>query len=128
MSELETIRSERGYGDFVIRLQYWNTDPNSPGSQYEPALVIARPRRVQSKAAWVLMLSSAWKYVDPETDSQHSQYMMDASKKIAEMLRLQPMHASTGRISNTIHPFASPMPMAACSRAMPTYIGLRVKR
>jgi len=93
VSELETIRSERGYGDFVIRLQYWNTEPNSPGSQYEPALVIARPRRVQSRAAWVLMLSSAWKYVDPDTDSQHSQYMMDSSKKIAEMLQLAPMQA-----------------------------------
>ncbi len=51
------------------------------------------PRQVQSRSAWVLMLSSAWKYVDPETDSQHSQYMVESSKKIAEMLQLRPEQA-----------------------------------
>jgi len=86
----ETIRSTRDYGDFVIRMQYVNPNPNEFGSDYEPALVIARPRRIQSRSAWILMLSSAWKYVDPDTDTQHSDYMVESSKKIAEMLNLQP--------------------------------------
>ena len=89
----ETIKEERRYGDFLIRLQYINPEPDEPGSQHEPAMVIARPRRVQSRAAWVIMLSAAWKYVDPETDSQHSKYMVMATAKAAEMLGLRPKQA-----------------------------------
>lgn len=71
-------------------MQYVNPNPNEIGSDYEPSLVIARPRRIQSRSAWILCLSSAWKYVDPDTDTQHSDYMVTASRKIAEMLNLHP--------------------------------------
>ena len=82
----ETIVREKDYNEFVLRLQYVNPNPHELGSEHEPAIVIARPKRTSVKSAWIIMLSSAWKYVD-DNDS-HSNYMIVASSKIAEMLHL----------------------------------------
>ena len=75
-------------GEFVIRMQYINPNPRALDSDYEPAIVICRPKKVQSRCAWVILLSAAWKYVDPTTETQHSEYMRTAAYKIAEMLGL----------------------------------------
>jgi hypothetical protein len=82
----ETIVREKDYREFVLRLQYVNPNPHEVGSEHEPAIVIARPKRTSVKSAWIIMLSSAWKYVD-DHDS-HSKYMVVASSRIAEMLHL----------------------------------------
>jgi hypothetical protein len=82
----ETIVREKNYNEFVLRLQYVNPNPEEIGSEHEPAIVIARPKRTSVRSAWIIMLSSAWKYVD-DNDS-HSKYMVVASAKIAEMLHL----------------------------------------
>lgn len=81
-----TIVREKNYGSFVIRWQYVNPAPSDPTSETEPAIVVAPARRSSVRSAWIIMLGSAWKYVD-DNDS-HSQYMQVASHKICEMLKL----------------------------------------
>lgn len=67
-------------GDFQIRLAYVNPEPLEIGSTQEPAMMIVGKRK-SSKSAWIIMLESAWKYVDDR--DEHSKYMIVASKKIA---------------------------------------------
>jgi hypothetical protein len=83
---MDTIVREKDFNEFVLRLQYVNPSPNDPESEYEPAIVIARPKRASVRSAWIIMLSSAWKYVD-DNDS-HSNYMVMATEKITKMLHL----------------------------------------
>ena len=82
----ETIVKTRNYGDFVLRLQYVNTTARELSANYEPAIVVARPKRIQSRAAWIIMLSSAFKYVDDPQRGGHSYYMQAASCQICKML------------------------------------------
>ncbi len=77
-----TIVKSRKFGDFEILFQYVNE---------EPALVVRAHRFLSvRKRAWVITLESAWKYVDDvaHPGSGHSEYMVHASAKIAEMLGL----------------------------------------
>jgi hypothetical protein len=77
-----TIVKSRQFGEFEILFQYVNE---------EPALVVRAHRfLVVRKRAWVITLESAWKYVDDvaHPGSGHSEYMVYASAKIAEMLGL----------------------------------------
>ncbi|HUX27603.1 MAG TPA: hypothetical protein VMV39_02400 [Terracidiphilus sp.] len=96
----ETIVREKNYGDFVLRLQYVNPNPMEVGSEHEPAIVICRPNRSSVRSAWVIMLSSAWKYVDE--DQTHSQYMHLATTKIAEMLHMGRAIETRFRIAEAI--------------------------
>jgi hypothetical protein len=74
---IETIQSSKKYGDFEILFQYVNE---------EPALVIRAHRFLAiRRRAWVITLDSAWKYVDTET-GDHSEYMVEASARIADMI------------------------------------------
>ncbi len=82
----ETIVKNKEYGDFVLRLQYVNATPNELSTDYQPAIVIARPKRGQSRSAWIIMLSSAFKYVDDGKRGGHSYYMQAASQQICRML------------------------------------------
>lgn len=84
----QTIVREKGYGDFVLRLQYVNPNPHEIGSSHEPAIVIARPKRLQARSAWIIMLSSAWKYVSDGKTGNHSKYCQVASYEICKMLGL----------------------------------------
>ena len=97
----DTIVRERNYNDFVLRLQYVNPDPRDLDSKHEPAILICRPKRSSVKSAWIIMLSSAWKYVDNE-DTSHSKYMVMASTKIAEMLRMGNALETRFRIAEAI--------------------------
>jgi hypothetical protein len=88
MDPQHTITKERDYNEFVLRFQYVNPEPHNFKSSYEPAIVIARPKRMGVRSAWVIMLGASWKYVDTENGDTYSDYMIDATKKIAEMLKL----------------------------------------
>ena len=96
----ETIVREKNYNEFVLRLQYVNPNPEEIGSEHEPAIVIARPKRSSVRSAWIIMLSSAWKYVD-DHDS-HSKYMTVASHRIATMLHLSESLDSRFKIAEAI--------------------------
>jgi len=84
----ETIYETRDYGNFVLRLQYVNTKPSEISADYQPAIVVCRPKRTQSRSAWIIMLSSAFKYVDDPKKGGHSFYMQAASQQICRMLGL----------------------------------------
>jgi hypothetical protein len=98
----ETIYKTRDYGDFVIRLQYVNTKPSELSSDYEPAIVVCRPKRIQSRCAWIIMLSSAFKYVDDPHKGEHSAYMVEASGQIEHMLGLGNNVGTRFRIAEAI--------------------------
>ena len=83
-----TIVKERDYGEFVLRFQYVNPEPGDLRSGHEPAIVIARPKRMSVRSAWIIMLGASWKYVDDPQKGGHSDYMVTATTKIAEMLKL----------------------------------------
>jgi len=68
-------------GDFQIRLAYVNPEPLEIGSQPDGAMMICG-KRMSSKSSWIIMLESAWKYVDER--GEHSKYMHVASAKIAD--------------------------------------------
>ena len=75
----ETIVRLQSFGEFDILFQYVNE---------EPALVVRTKRFLHArKRAWVVTLDSAWKYVDTE-NGDHSDYMVEATHKIGEMLGL----------------------------------------
>jgi hypothetical protein len=97
---MDTIVREKDFNEFVLRLQYVNASPNDPESEYEPAIVIARPKRTSVRSAWIIMLGSAWKYVD-DNDS-HSPYMVMATEKIANMLHLSQHVDSRYKIAEAI--------------------------
>lgn len=96
----ETIVREKNYNDFLLRLQYVNPNPHEIGSEHEPAIVICRPKRTSVKSAWIIMLSSAWKYVD-DNDS-HSKYMAVATDKITTMLHLSTSLESRFKVAEAI--------------------------
>jgi hypothetical protein len=97
-----TIQRERDYGEFVIRHQYVNPSPKDLSSSYEPALVIARPKRMGIKSAWIIMLGASWKYVDTENDDTYSSYMVEATVRIADMLKLSQDIQSRFKIADAI--------------------------
>lgn len=97
-----TITRERDYGEFVIRHQYVNPNPQDLSSDYEPALVIARPKRMGVKSAWIIMLGASWKYVDTEKGDTYSSYMVEATVRIADMLKLSRDAQSRFRIADAI--------------------------
>lgn len=68
-------------GDFQIRLAYINPEPLIVGSSHDAAMIVAG-KRLSSKSAWIIMLESAWKYVDDH--QSHSKYMQMASHNIAK--------------------------------------------
>lgn len=77
-----SIVRSRKFGDFEILFQYVDE---------EPALVVRAHRFLSvRRRAWVIMMESAWKYVDDvaHPGSGHSEYMVYASAQIAEMLSL----------------------------------------
>lgn len=79
MSIHPTIVETRTFGNVLINLQYVDE---------EPALVVRSKRFLnQRRSAWVIMMDVAWKYVSTET-GDHTPYMVDASRKIAEQLGL----------------------------------------
>ena len=96
-----TIVREKNYNDFLVRLQYVDPNPREIGSEHEPALVICRPKRSQVRSAWIIMLSSAWKYVDNE-DTTHSKYMVMATERICDMLRLGQALETRFRVAEAI--------------------------
>lgn len=97
-----TIARERDYGEFVIRHQYVNPEPSDLRSSYEPALVIARPKRMGVKSAWIIMLGASWKYVDTEKGDTYSPYMVEATSRIADMLKLSQDPKSRFKIAEAI--------------------------
>lgn len=97
-----TILRERDYGEFVIRHQYVNPNPQDLSSDHEPALVIARPKRMGVKSAWIIMLGASWKYVDTEGGDTYSSYMVEATVRIADMLKLSQDSKSRFRIADAI--------------------------
>ena len=97
-----TIKHTRDYGEFVLRLQYVNTSSNELSSDYEPAIVVCRPKRSQSRCAWIIMLSSAFKYVDDPKKGGHSYYMQAASQQICRMLGLSENKQQAFRIAEAI--------------------------
>lgn len=97
-----TILRERGYNEFVVRFQYVNPEPNNYKSDYEPAIVLARPRRAGVRSAWIIMLGASWKYVDDPQKGGHSDYMVDATVKIADMLKLSQDPQSRFKIAEAI--------------------------
>jgi hypothetical protein len=98
----ETVYETRDYGEFVIRLQYVNTKPSDLSADYEPAIVVCRPKRIQSRCAWIIMLSSAFKYVDDPQKGGHSIYMQHASYQIAKMLGLSETKEQAFKIAEAI--------------------------
>ena len=98
----ETIYDTRDYGEFVLRLQYINTKPSEISSDYQPAILIARPKRSQSRSAWIIMLSSAFKYVDDPKKGGHSYYMQAASQQICRMLGLSETKMQAFKIAEAI--------------------------
>jgi hypothetical protein len=98
----ETIYQTRDYGEFVLRLQYVNTKHSELSADYEPAIVVARPKRGQSRSAWIIMLSSAFKYVDDPKKGGHSFYMQAASQQICRMLNLSENKQQAFRIAEAI--------------------------
>lgn len=102
MNAQHTIARERDYGEFVIRHQYVNPEPADLSSSYEPALVIARPKRIGVKSAWIIMLGASWKYVDTEKGDTYSAYMVEATTRIATMLKLSQDQQSRFKIAEAI--------------------------
>lgn len=98
----DTVYSTRDYGEFLLRLQYVNTNPHDLGTDHEPAIVICRPKRTQSRAAWIIMLSSAFKYVDDPKKGGHSSYMQAATLQICKMLGLSENRQQAFRIAEAI--------------------------
>lgn len=98
----ETIYQTRDYGEFVLRLQYVNTKPSEISADYEPAIIVCRPKRSQSRCAWIIMLSSAYKYVDDPKKGGHSYYMQAASLQICKMLGLSENRQQAFRIAEAI--------------------------
>ena len=98
----ETIYETRDYGEFVLRLQYVNTKHSELSADYEPAIVVCRPKRTQSRCAWIIMLSSAFKYVDDPKKGGHSFYMQAASQQICKMLGLSENKQQAFRIAEAI--------------------------
>ncbi len=91
-----TIVKKRRFGDFDILFQYVNE---------EPALVVRAHRFLSvRKRAYVIMLESAWKYVDDveSPHSGHSKYMVHASAQIEKMLGLGDDIATRYRIAEAI--------------------------
>ncbi len=79
MTQAETIVRLQSFGEFDILFQYVNE---------EPALVVRAKRFLNARRrAWVITLDSAWKYVDTGT-GDHSDYMVEATHKMGEMLGL----------------------------------------
>ena len=97
-----TIAKTRDYGEFVIRQQYVDTKDSELSSDYQPALVICRPKRIQSRCAWIIMLSSAFKYVDDPQKGGHSYYMQAASLQICKMLGLSENREQAFKIAEAI--------------------------
>lgn len=97
-----TILETRDYGDFVLRLQYVNTTAHELSSDYQPAIVIARAKRSSSRSAWVIMLSSAFKYVDDPKKGGHSYYMQAATCQICKMLGLSETKMQAFKIAEAI--------------------------
>ena len=82
MTNQQTIAKTIPCGDFKINLQYIDNDP---------AMVLSASRFInQRRRAWVIPIEACWKYVDDvdAPGSGHSEYMVAASTKIAEMLGL----------------------------------------
>lgn len=98
----ETIFKTKDFNEFVLRLQYVNTKHSELSSDYEPAIVIARPKRSQCRSAWVIMLSSAFKYVDDPKKGGHSFYMQAASQQICHMLGLSQTKEQAFKIAEAI--------------------------
>lgn len=98
----ETIVKNKEYGDFVLRLQYVNTTPAELSADYQPAIVIARPKRIQSRSAWIIMLSSAFKYVDDPKRGGHSYYMQAATCQICKMLGLSETREKAFEVAEAI--------------------------
>lgn len=97
-----TIVKTRNYGDFVLRLQYVNTTPHDISSDYQPAIIVARSKRSSSRSAWIIMLSSAFKYVDDPHKGGHSYYMQAASQQICKMLGLSETKMQAFKIAEAI--------------------------
>ena len=97
-----TIVKTRDYVDFVLRLQYVDITPSELSSDYQPAIVVARAKRSQSRSAWVIMLSSAFKYVDDPKKGGHSYYMQAASCEICKMLGLSETKMQAFKIAEAI--------------------------
>jgi hypothetical protein len=97
-----TIVKTRDYGNFVLRLQYVNTTPSELSSDYQPAIVVARPKRSQSRSAWIIMLSAAFKYVDDPKKGGHSYYMQAASCEICKRLGLSETKMQAFKIAEAI--------------------------
>ena len=98
----ETIHKTKDFGNFVLRLQYVNTKHSDMSADYEPAIVIARPKRSQSRSAWVIMRSSAFKYVDDPHKGGHSYYMQAAAQQICHMLGLSENKMQAFKIAEAI--------------------------
>jgi len=74
----DNFRCARVYGEIKV----WN---QFVGEDKEPAMVIARSRPGARKAAYVIALSSAYKYINTETH-EHNAFMANAAPRIAEFL------------------------------------------
>ena len=98
----ETIYETRDYGEFVLRLQYVNTSTAELSADYQPAIVVCRAKRSQSRCAWIIMLSSAFKYVDDPHKGGHSYYMQAASQQICKMLGLSETKMQAFKIAEAI--------------------------
>ena len=98
----DTIYKTKDFNEFVLRLQYVNTKHSELSADYEPAIVIARPKRSQSRSAWIIMLSSAFKYVDDPKKGGHSFYMQAASQQICHMLGLSETKMQAFKIAEAI--------------------------
>ena len=98
----QTIYKTRDYGEFVIRQQYVDTKDSELSSDYQPALVVCRAKRSQSRCAWIIMLSSAFKYVDDPKKGGHSYYMQAATMQICKMLGLSENKMQAFRIAEAI--------------------------
>jgi hypothetical protein len=88
------------HGDFQVRLAYVNPEPLIVNSEASAAMMLVGKRN-SSRSAWIIMLDSAWKYVD-DNDS-HSKYMQVASGKIAsEFLNLGNDRMTAFRVAEAI--------------------------
>lgn len=96
------IAREHDHGDFVVRMSYVDPNPQEVGSDWEPAMVIARKRRYQNRSAHIIMLSAAYKYVS-ESEHRHSDYMHDMAPRISEMLGLGRSPITAFKIAEAIH-------------------------
>ena len=83
------VLRERRYGDLLVRFQYVKPNAHLIGEEHEPALVICRPERSGVRSAWIIMMTAAHKYVDDGETGCHSEYMENATMKIATMLGLR---------------------------------------